>query len=265
MRLWCTVDRSGRQAIPSSTNGRSDAREETQWFRKIALEEHFLCPGFEDYWAPTVVDVAPEPRERLLQKLMDFGDARLQAMDEGGIERSILSLSGPGVQVEPDKSLAVANARKANDYLAKEVAKRPDRYSGFAHLALQDGHAAADELSRCVKDFGFKGALINGNTHGIYLDDPSLEPLWERAQHLDVPLYLHPGDPESAMPVLEGHKGLKRATWEWDGGGPALTPCALSSAVYSTNIRAPRSFSVTLARHCPIFCGVSTAAPSFTA
>ncbi len=183
--------------------------------RKIALEEHFLCPGFENYWMPTVVDVAPEPRSRLLQKLMDFGDARLQAMDEGGIERSILSLSGPGVQVEHDKAVAVANARKANDYLAEQVAKRPDRYSGFAHLALQDGQAAADELERCVRDFGFKGALINGNTHGIYLDHPSLEPLWERAQDLDVPLYLHPGDPETGMPVLEGHKGLKRATWEW--------------------------------------------------
>jgi 2,3-dihydroxybenzoate decarboxylase len=183
--------------------------------RKIALEEHFLCPGFEDYWYPTVADVAPEPRDILLRKLRDFGDERLQAMDGGGIEHAILSLSGPGVQVEKDTSVAIANARKANDYLAEQVAKRPDRYSGFAHLALQDGHAAADELSRCVTTFGFKGALINGNTHGIYLDDPSIEPLWERAQDLGVPLYLHPGDPVSQMPVLDGHKGLKRATWEW--------------------------------------------------
>ena len=183
--------------------------------RKIALEEHFLCPGFEDYWYPTVADVAPAARAILLRKLCDFGDERLGAMDGAGIERSILSLSGPGVQVEKDTALAIANARKANDFLAEKVAARPDRYSGFAHLALQDGRAAADELDRCVSTFGFKGALINGNTHGIYLDDPTLEPLWERAQHLGVPLYLHPGDPVSTMPVLDGHKGLKRATWEW--------------------------------------------------
>lgn len=183
--------------------------------RKIALEEHFLCPGFEDYWYPTVADVAAEPRAALLRKLSDFGAERLGAMDAAGIDHAILSLSGPGVQVERDTAVAVRKARDANDFLADQVRREPKRYSGFAHLALQDGKAAADELARCVTDFGFKGALINGNTHGLYLDDPSLEPLWERAQDLDVPLYLHPGDPETTMPILAGHKGLRRATWEW--------------------------------------------------
>jgi 2,3-dihydroxybenzoate decarboxylase len=183
--------------------------------RKIALEEHFLCPGFEEYWLPTVADVPAEPRARLVALLTDFGEQRLAAMDEAGIERSILSLSGPGVQVERDRTRAVRMAAQANDFLAAEVAKRPDRYSGFAHLALQDGKAAADELERCVRDLGFKGALVNGHTNGLYLDDPSLEPLWERAQELGTVIYLHPGDPVSQMPVLDGHKGLKRATWEW--------------------------------------------------
>ena len=183
--------------------------------RKFALEEHCLLPGFEGYWAPTVADIAPAIRDMLHRKLIDFGDGRLEAMDEAGIDHAILSLSGPGVQVERDTARAVRKAMEANDALKRAIGDRPDRFSGFGHLALQDGKAAADELERCVCELGFKGALINGQSLGKYLDDTSLLPLWERAEALDTVIYLHPGDPVSTMPVLEGHKGLKRATWEW--------------------------------------------------
>ena len=183
--------------------------------KKIALEEHVLTPGMEEYWAPTVADVPAAARERLHTLLTDFGERRLAAMDEAGIEHAILSLSGPGVQVERNTGLATSRARAANDDLAARIAARPDRFSGFAHLALQDAAGAAAELERCVREHGFKGALINGHTNGLYLDHPSLAPLWECAESLGVPLYLHPGDPVAPMPVLDGHKGLRRATWEW--------------------------------------------------
>jgi 2,3-dihydroxybenzoate decarboxylase len=183
--------------------------------RKIALEEHCLLPGFEEYWLPTVADIAAPVRDTLYEKLMDFGNLRLAAMDEAGISHAILSLSGPGVQVERDTVRAVRKAKEANDALAHRISERTDRFSGFAHLALQDGREAANELERCVRDFGFKGALINGNSVGTYLDDPSLYPLWERAEALGTIIYLHPGDPVTQMPVLHGLPGLRRATWEW--------------------------------------------------
>ena len=108
-----------------------------------------------------------------------------------------------------------ATPRSSNDFLAKEIQKRPDRYSGFAHLAMQDAKAAADELERCVKELKFCGAMINNHTNGQYLDDPSLNPFWERAEALGTLIYLHPADPVSVAPVLQGHPGLRRATWEW--------------------------------------------------
>ncbi|HVY58427.1 MAG TPA: amidohydrolase family protein [Xanthobacteraceae bacterium] len=182
---------------------------------KIALEEHFLCPGFEDYWKTTVADVAPEKYADVLARLRDFGERRLEAMDRAGIARSVLSLSGPGVQIEPDTTTATRKAREANDFLAREIQKHPDRYSGFAHLALQDPRSAADELERCVRDLGFCGAMINGHTTGRYLDDRSFDPFWERAEALGALIYLHPADPVAPIPALEGHKGLRRATWEW--------------------------------------------------
>jgi 2,3-dihydroxybenzoate decarboxylase len=183
--------------------------------KKIALEEHFLCPGFIDYWNPTAADLPAAIRARALARLTDFGETRLAAMDRAGIARAVLGLAGPGVQVERDTATAIRNARAANDFLAREIQQRPDRYSGFAHLPMQDARAAADELERCVRELKFCGAMINGHTNGQYLDHPSLAPFWERAEALGALIYLHPADPVVPASVLEGHKGLRRATWEW--------------------------------------------------
>jgi len=183
--------------------------------KKIALEEHFLSPGYEGYWWPTVGGVDPKVASNLLARLTDFGEMRLQAMDEAGIARSVLSIAGPGVQSQTDAAVALRHARESNDFLAREVQKRPDRYSGFAHLPMQDPRGAADELERCMRDLKFSGAMINGHTNGQYLDHPSLHSFWERAESLGAPIYIHPTDPVSLAPVLEGYNGLRRATWEW--------------------------------------------------
>ena len=110
---------------------------------KIALEEHFMHPDFVDYWAKTAINISPDLFGKVRATLEDFGERRLAAMDGIGIEKSVISLAGPGVQVESDTGAAVRLARQCNDYLAERIAERPDRYGGFAHLALQDPRAAA--------------------------------------------------------------------------------------------------------------------------
>ena len=119
--------------------------------KKIALEEHFLCPGFEEYWKATVGDVDPKILASVVAALSDFGELRLKSMDGAGIERAVLSIAGPGVQAETDARIAIRRARDANDFLAREIQRRPNRYSGFAHLPMQDAKAAADELERCMQ------------------------------------------------------------------------------------------------------------------
>ena len=183
--------------------------------KKIALEEHFLDPATEPYWRPTMADVAPAKTAQLYSSLIDFGEQRLQVMDKTGIAREVLSIAGPGVQAERDAATAIRASRASNDFLAKEVQKRPDRYSGFAHLAMQDTKAAADELERCVRDLNFCGAMINGHTNGKYLDDRSYDPFWERAASLGVPIYLHPADAVAPLPVLAGYNVLVRPMWGW--------------------------------------------------
>ena len=183
--------------------------------KKIALEEHFLSPGLAEYWMPTVAEIDPAIATRLYSRLNDFGEQRLKAMDGAGIEHAVLSIAGPGVQAERDTATATRRARESNDFLAREIHKRPEHYSGFAHLAMQDPRAAANELERCIREFGFAGAMINGHTNGHYLDESALDPFWERAAELGVPIYLHPADPVVPAPVLDGLPALRRATWEW--------------------------------------------------
>jgi 2,3-dihydroxybenzoate decarboxylase len=142
-------------------------------------------------------------------------EARIQTMDAAGIDRAVLSVAGPGVQIEPDMRIAVRSAQLANDALARIVQDNPRRYSGFAHLALQDPAAAADELDRCVRELGFKGAMIDGQTQGHYLDEECFFPLWERAETLRAPVYLHPADPEAPYAAWKDHKQLTRAVWGW--------------------------------------------------
>ena len=91
--------------------------------KKIALEEHFLCPEFIDYWNPTVAGMPAAKRENLLNRNTDFGEMRLASMDAAGISRAVLGLAGPGVQQESDVATAIRNAKSGNDFLAKEIQK----------------------------------------------------------------------------------------------------------------------------------------------
>ena len=182
---------------------------------KIALEEHFMAPGFEEYWARTAGNISPALFGKAEDALVDFGDRRLAAMDEAGVEIAVLSLAGPGVQAERDSTTATRLAARCNDFLAERMAERPGRYAGFAHLAVQDPRAAADELERCVRDLGLRGAMINGQTNGVYLDDDRVSPVWERAADLGVPIYIHPYNPPDLPYMYHDHPELWGPVWSW--------------------------------------------------
>ena len=182
--------------------------------RKIALEEHFTTPELAKKYVarPTRSDTLFADIER---RLADFDELRLETMDKAGIDLVVLSATTPGVQAEKDAKTAIRLAQDANDFLAREVQKRPQRYAGFAHLPTQDAGAAAAELERAVKQLGFKGALINGQTNGNYLDADMYLPFWERVQDLDVPVYLHPGELADHPAMFAGRPELNGPVWAW--------------------------------------------------
>jgi len=132
----------------------------------------------------------------------------------------LLSLNAPAVQAIPDPRRANDIAQRANDFLAEQVAKRPDRFQGFAALPMQDPELAARELQRCIKDLGFKGALVNGFSQirdpnsAVYYDLPQYWPFWAEVEKLDVPFYLHPRNPLPDMAqIYDGHPWLLGPTW----------------------------------------------------
>jgi len=183
--------------------------------RKIALEEAISTPSTKDYLAITLKVAPSKEAAASLTKAFEDSDQRIDAMDQAGIDLFVLSQTSPGVQAEKDASVAVERAHGANDYLHTLVKQHPDRYRAFAHLAMQDVRAASDELKRCVEELGFPGALINGNTNGIYLDDACYEPFWERVVELDVPIYIHPADPHIQPWVLKDFTVLQGTVCGW--------------------------------------------------
>ncbi len=194
---------------------------------KIALEEHFYLPSFEAYGADgSALDGAgkahnydPKYFTFVQQRL---GDVKLwlEDMDRCGIETMVLSLTQPGIQGIPDRAMAVETAKRMNDDLAKILAAHPDRFAGFAAVALQDVRAAGDELERAVSRLGFKGALINGYSNigdmntAQYLDEPPVWDFWARVEELGVPVYLHPRSPLlSQRRIYEGYPVLADSPW----------------------------------------------------
>lgn len=144
-------------------------------------------------------DVGEPLGDALLDRLCDTEEQRLKSMDVAGIDVQVLSLTSPGVE-QFDLATDTALARQCNDQLADVVQSRPDRFVGFAALAPNDPEAAADELERAVEDLGFRGWKTHSNCGGTYLDEKKYWPILERAERLDVPIYLHPTVP--AMPQL---------------------------------------------------------------
>jgi 2,3-dihydroxybenzoate decarboxylase len=183
--------------------------------RKIALEEHFLISDFLDYFAETYPNISPAIRAFGTGVLQELGDRRIEVMDQNRIDYVVLSIAGPGVQYEKDAAVAKRRAKQANDFLAAEISKRPTRYGGFAHLAMQEPAEAAAELERCVRELGFQGAMINGQTNGEYLDLDKYSVFWERAAALEAPIYLHPGNPVDHPAVYDGHSELWGPVCSW--------------------------------------------------
>jgi uncharacterized protein len=196
--------------------------------RVVALEEHFNVPAVVKRIDPAVISArgfrprrTPASGPNPLALLPEIGEQRLKSMDDTGITVQVLSTAPPGPDIVPGPE-GVAIARAINDHLAEAVALKPDRFAGFAVMPMASPDACPAELTRAVKQLGFKGTLINGTTEGRFLDHPSYDSLLAAAVELDVPIYIHPHlAPEPVRQAyysgLEPGAGrvLEAAGWGW--------------------------------------------------
>jgi len=177
---------------------------------KVLLDKKSLAdPGFNSLWG-FYLGSKSERAQQLIARIQQIDDSRIHDMDASGIDKQLLLLTAPGVQVF-DAATAVSMARSSNDQVAAAVRKYPTRFAALAAVAPQDPAAAAKELERSVKTLGLKGAVINSHTKGEFLDDPKFWDIFAAAEALDVPIYIHPCGPPPSMvqPFLE--RGLDGA------------------------------------------------------
>jgi predicted TIM-barrel fold metal-dependent hydrolase len=178
----------------------------------IALEEHYADQ------AVLARDGSGSRMASLVEKLVDLGELRLREMDGAGIDLQVISHAPSAIQqLDPSESRQLASA--TNDRLHDAVDRNPERFAAFAALPTLDPKAAADELERTVTRLGFKGAMIHGRSRDEFHDLKKFWPIYERAQTLDVPIYIHPGPPHPAMvqayyaDYLDRFPGLNSAAW----------------------------------------------------
>jgi predicted TIM-barrel fold metal-dependent hydrolase len=162
--------------------------------RIIAIEEHYMDAEVRAHFDPADQRKQPGVGERL----DDLSNMRIAEMDECGIDFQVLSLGAPSTQ-RFDPETAVRLARAANDRLSEAVKRHPTRFAAFAAIPTPDPKGAADELERTVTKYGFKGAMVHGLTNGAFLDEKRFWPIFERAEALDVPLYMHPASPSPVV------------------------------------------------------------------
>jgi 2,3-dihydroxybenzoate decarboxylase len=155
--------------------------------RVIAIEEHYYDRELHSHFAKH--DVVDSPW--IAERLGDLSNLRIKEMDEAGIDMQVLSHGAQSLHLL-DAETAVRLAPAVNDRLHQAVERHPQRFAAFAALPTPDPAAAAAELERAVTKLGFKGAMVHGMTHGLFLDDKRFWPIFERAAALDVPIYLHP-------------------------------------------------------------------------
>src|SRR5262245_35414155 len=160
----------------------------------IALEEHY----WDKELAALFVGAEGVRDPEMLRRLYDLGEVRLKEMDEAGVDVQVLSHGAPSAQkLTGDDAPAIVE--RVNDRLAAFVKTKPDRFAAFGALPTCNPVASANELERVVTKHGFKGAMIHGLTNGQFLDDKKFWPIFERAEKLDVPIYLHPSVPHPAV------------------------------------------------------------------
>jgi 5-carboxyvanillate decarboxylase len=195
--------------------------------RRIAVEEAFLTEDIAREWSKVLAGADVEPGFRMMgdtilgqspgarrvhEQLIDVGAGRIALMDATGIDMQIVSMTAPGVQVF-DPATATRLARESNDVLVEAIKGHPTRLAGLAAVAPQNPGSAAAELARVAGLSGIKGLIINSHTGGEYLDAAKYWPIFEAAEDLGLPLYLHPREPSPSMigPYLE--YGLYFAGW----------------------------------------------------
>jgi aminocarboxymuconate-semialdehyde decarboxylase len=159
---------------------------------------------------------------------------RIEEMDAADVAMQVLSTVPVMFSYWAKPHDALDLSRRLNDHIAEVVRAHPKRFAGLATIPMQDVDLAADELERCVRELGLRGAQIGthvdanpdfGRIDILNLDNASLQPLWSTAEKLDAAIFVHPWD-------MVGKERMPKYWLPWLVGMPAETSLAICSMIF---------------------------------
>jgi aminocarboxymuconate-semialdehyde decarboxylase len=190
--------------------------------RTVDVHAHCAVPE-----AVQLFEAATGTKVAVPDTLLLASAARLQAMDEQGIDVEALSINPFWYGTARDVAAQVITAQ--NERLAEFCASDPDRFVAFASVALQYPDLAAKQLEDGVRRYGLRGAAIGGSVNGRELADVEFHPFWAAAEELQTLVFIHPqGCAElTASGRLRGNGLLDNVI-----GNPLETTIALSHLIF---------------------------------
>lgn len=165
---------------------------------RIDVHQHLLPPEFltaldrhgMNAWAPSKWST----------------EGAIAMMDEHGIATGVLSLSTPGPHLGDDAEARIL-ARQVNETQARLVQTRPDRFGMFACVPLPDIDGALDAIAHAYDHLSTDGVVLLANNKGVYVGDPSFDPVMEELNRRAATVFIHPG-PIPGPPAKDMHPSL---------------------------------------------------------
>ncbi|HEV8422785.1 MAG TPA: amidohydrolase family protein [Chthoniobacterales bacterium] len=159
---------------------------------------------------------------------------RIEDCDRTGVTMQVLSTVPVMFSYWAKPADALDLSRRLNDHIAEVVRANPTRFTGLGTIPMQDPNLAAQELERCVRELGLRGAQIgthvDANEHQgridcLNLDNASLQPIWSAAEQLEAAIFVHPWD-------MLGKERMPKYWLPWLVGMPAETSLAICSMIF---------------------------------
>ena len=156
----------------------------------VDFHNHFVGPAFA---LTTLAGVPPGQRafwEGVNRMLAEPG-ALLSSIAEDGIAARVISTPLEFLQ-DAEGNVPAATITRVNDAVADLVSRHPGRLHGLATVDAYSGEAGARELTRAVKELGWRGVFVESAKGGLMPDAPEARPTFAAAAALGVPVFMYP-------------------------------------------------------------------------
>jgi 6-methylsalicylate decarboxylase len=184
-------------AVDAATpaRSRSTTRQPRSQPRRIDVHYHIAPPA----WAALLSE------RRVMQPAWkDWSPAKAVAdMDRDGVERSIVSVTTPGVWFG-DADQARRLARECNDFAAKMRSDHPGRFGIFAAIPLPDRDGSLREIEYALDTLKADGIGLLTSYDDKWLGDAAFAPVFEELNRRKAVVYTHPTVPNCCRNLSTG-------------------------------------------------------------